>query len=859
MSKSMRAISTTFLAIIMAFATIVIPHQTFSAASGNALYLSQSSFRVIEGEVWSTKVNVSNKSGSKLENIDFQFVDNSDGIVSVYPPDGGYSNMLNNGIYFRISPPPASANSLLSYDLIASYSQYTDGILKDYEQILNINIVIESAAAAATPNPDPTPIPAPNVPSVVQAAPLYYVNFKPLETKKLTVSVKNDSKAVAAGFKFSPVVDKNFTLVNPSVNSRFDIKIGETKSIVIDVTPDKGIVGKHEIELPFTYSDRDGTPYTGSAMLYINIPEDPKPTETPPPTSPYLILEDFTISPEIIKNGDNFTIKGFVSNIAGTAADGVQIAVTSGLSPETIGIPNASNSVLLGTIAAKNKAAFEYVFSASKNIIAGNYPITFSVSGIDIESRDFTYYVSVSGTASSLDDPDLAVVETESVSDLVESYDVGSVFEIVVAVKNTGKTDAKNIRVEAKPPLGIVPKSASIKVVETLAPGEIKQVSFSFSPTIDALSQNYSIEFDFSYQAGVTNTVPSEKIMEAFVQYGSVNIANTKAEPTIEPSEANKSIPKIIVSDYTITSESEDDPTTVLAGQEFDLFLEFQNTHRTKPVYNIKITLSTPASATGEKGNVFSPVGSSNTLYINEIAPGGTYEKTMRMFCILSAAVKNHIIAIDFEYEDENGNTLIQHEEVGVNVTQEAKLEIGNIWLLNVVNQNEPNWINFYLQNTGRIPIYNLKVWLENGGDSESNPFDLSGTELIIGNLLSGDSRSYDSQFMALEVGVHFLKVIIQYDLETGKRVVEEYEYDVEIVQNNFGNDMWGGGADEMIPDFGMEDFPDEGFDESAEKVDWNGSIIFWVSLGVAIVIVAGIIVTIVIVRNKRKGFDLDE
>jgi hypothetical protein len=173
--------------------------------------------------------------------------------------------------------------------------------------------------------------------------------------------------------------------------------------------------------------------------------------------------------------------------------------------------------------------------------------------------------------------------------------------------------------------------------------------------------------------------------------------------------------------------------------------------------------------------------------------------------------------------------------------------------------QNEGVYLYFSLQNTGRVTLYNMKVSLAGEG------FDLSGSEMIVGNLQSGGYQYYDGSFFGTEAGVHTLKVVVQYDLDSGQRKTKEYTYDVEVMEGGYGDmgmgiDMGKDGS--MIYDPGMID-GGIGMDGMG-GTGGEGNIIdsflafdLWlkiVIIGGAVMVLGGIITGIVLlVKHKRK------
>jgi hypothetical protein len=627
--------------------------------------------------------------------------------------------------------------------------------------------------------------------------------------------------------------------------------------------------GIYPITFEAACTNQKGEAIQGDPLTYsVRIVENPNAGEEEEKAAPILTAEGFTVNTKNVTYGTQFTISGNVQNSGDETAVNTQIKVTAdSLQAGAVELPNATTSKNLGNIDGEKSTAFSFTFYANEKIESGSYPITFEVSAQNSESRQFTYSVRINGKPEEQSPPKDAVLAklTSSVTQPSGSYDVSGKFDMIINFTNTGKSAATAIKVTAAEASGaVVPRSASVQQIDSIAPGQTKSLTFSFMPTANVSTQFYTVQFNCEYNAGVYEDAD---VIETFSQYGGVSIVNSKkdAEAAKEDEEPDdpeivKSIPKIIVSNYVVTSDNSDASSIVLAGREFDLFLEFKNTHPQKSVSNIKITLTAPQTSTGEQqGNTFSVVGGSNTIFVEEIAPDGITQKTLRMYCVTSAAAKNHIILVNFDYEDEEGNQISQQEEVGVTVTQEDKLEVGNIFLPSAVMQNESVYLNFSLQNTGRVTLYNTKVILEGEG------FDLSGSEMIIGNLQSGGYQYYDGSIFGTEAGMHSLKVIIQYDLDSGQRKTVEKFYDVEVME---GGDMGMGGMGGIDIGKGGGVYIDggmyvEGGDmgmvegEGGNIIDGFLALDLWlkiVIIGGMVIVLGGIVTGIVLlVKRKRK------
>ncbi|MDD7593747.1 MAG: hypothetical protein PUJ57_05930 [Peptoniphilaceae bacterium] len=232
--------------------------------------------------------------------------------------------------------------------------------------------------------------------------------------------------------------------------------------------------------------------------------------------------------------------------------------------------------------------------------------------------------------------------------------------------------------------------------------------------------------------------------------------------------------PKLIVSNYSLS------PQAPKAGQDFRLKLTFENTNKSKSVRNIKITLGgsetqanadalsqgqQPATMASGGGSVFTPVGSSNTFYIPRINPERTGAMEITLRTSPTVAAQAYSLNVAYEYEDKDGNQYAGNETIGIPVTQEAKVLLGD-----VTTQTEgqplmpgmPTPLEMELFNIGKDSLSTFMVSIEGEG------FDVSGSpRYFIGTFAPGASDRYSVEIMpTAEVAKG--DIVITYEDSTG-------------------------------------------------------------------------------------------
>lgn len=245
--------------------------------------------------------------------------------------------------------------------------------------------------------------------------------------------------------------------------------------------------------------------------------------------------------------------------------------------------------------------------------------------------------------------------------------------------------------------------------------------------------------------------------------------------------------PKLIVSNYSLSPESP------RAGQDFNLKLTFRNTNTSKSVRNIKITLgggeaqidTKVLSDSGQQtgitsggGSVFTPVGSSNTFYIAKISPEHTGEMEITLRTSPTVAAQAYALNVSYEYEDKEGNQYSGSETIGIPVTQEAKILLGD-----VMTQTEgqplmagmPTSLDMEIFNIGKDNLSTFMVSIEGEG------FDVTDSpRYFIGAFAPGASDRYSVEIMPtaeLAKG----DIVITYEDSTGATHEERQPFSFEV------------------------------------------------------------------------------
>jgi len=376
-------------------------------------------------------------------------------------------------------------------------------------------------------------------------------------------------------------------------------------------------------------------------------------------------------------------------------------------------------------------------------------------------------------------------------------------------------TAARNVKVTVKGDEGIISKSPDVRIIENLAAGEQKKLEYILYANSEAKTQNYNILLNLEYE-----DAEKEGSKHSVAQYAGIYVNGGNSKIT----------PKIIISNYNL------EPKLVRAGEEFNMDLTFMNTSMTKEVKNVKIYL-TGIDSDKEGNVVFTPVGSSNTFFVDSIKPKGNAARSITMYTIPDAQPKYYNITANIEYQDDEGTEYKAAELIGIPVIQQSKLDASEISLPPEVYIGQPSPISLQYYNKGKTKLTNLMIKIE--GD-----FQLENGEAFIGNFESGSSDYYEAMLTPTKPGSANGKVVFSFEDPSGEEFKYEREFTVNVV--------------EMPP---ME-MPGEMLPEPVSTKDkiMNNTIknkYFWIGIAV---IAAGVFTSRKLIKNKRrKDMDLDE
>ena len=589
------------------------------------------------------------------------------------------------------------------------------------------------------PAPIPPPPPSPRNPIIVLTAPTQYVQMAPGVPQYVNVTLRNITHNIANNVNIHLTPNPNFNVQVVSNPSPFAIG-NAPRTFTLRITPSNDIdPGNYNISFDISYQNNLQNVSFQSFYILSNI-------ATIQNNEARLLITNLTTGVEQINAGDDFTLNATIRNTSNLPANNVQVSISGLPSPSRI-LLQGDSTVFIGNIASGGENNLTFNLSSENSIPTGSYPISLILryqSGNDIREVTQTFYITIIGES----DENLGILSVVSLTRPTGLFAPNSEAFIEITIRNDGAVPAQNIRVQATPENGIVSRMASIQTIQNLGVGEVVTLPFAFAPTSQSISQFYNIGFEVSH--GLSDN------RETFEQFTGFAVYN----PSADDNNGNISVPRIIISNYTIS------PLIVMANSEFDLYLTLQNTHANRSVGNIRVTWEVQGITVGNEvtgGASFTPVGMSNTFFVDNIAQRGEITQHLRLFAIPDAAARNHVISISFEYEDADGNPFTATENIGVNVRQVSRLELGQIMIPEFMEVNQTLQQSFTVFNTGRSTLHNLRVRIE--GES----INATDGDIIFGNLDGGDHEWFFGSFVPIESGPTEIRVLATFEDDMGE------------------------------------------------------------------------------------------
>ncbi len=400
---------------------------------------------------------------------------------------------------------------------------------------------------------------------------------------------------------------------------------------------------------------------------------------------------------------------------------------------------------------------------------------------------------------------------------------------INLSLKNNGEQDLEDLKLELSSDGAIVFMSKYIDYIENLKAGESKSFSYTVISADPEAEGAHPVTAKLNFLSSKEDETKDK-----------IQVTGVTCHKKAGAGDGKK--PKIIISDYQYSGEK------IVAGKEFELSLTVTNTSQSIGIKNVKMT----HSSTDE---VFIPVDSANSLFIESLAPGSSVNKTIKLTSKPDAAAKMYKVDFKAEYEDdagksydEKGNPFTSEESIVLNLTQEIRLEIPDLKIpeFAMVGEGVPIETEFY--NMGKAPLYNMMVKLEGDFDADINNY-------FVGNFEASKSDMFAAKVIPSQAGELNGKLIFEFEDESGNKDSIVKEFTINVEEGMAGMDGMMDGEmpmDEFDPEM-MGDMEDMEFDENGMPIPKSKGLSTMAIIGIAVAAIIIIIVFIVVLKKRKK------
>jgi len=737
--------------------------------------------------------------------------------------EGGILNveLENNATGISVKRPEVKFSSIAEGDTATVYTILN--IDEDVTQgIHNLVVSIEDGPSAVVP----VKVASSFMPASFEITTANATNFEKDKPQQININFTNIGQVAAQNVKVELVQTSNVLIMDHS-NVKYinNIEPMATQSLTALLQVNSVEEASIPMQVRMMYINDFGEPQTDEQYIYLTtVPqvEAEKLKNLAPPSFEILATNTTDFMKDVAKN---ISIK--FKNVGESDADNVKIEIVPN---ENVYIKDGSNVRYLNSIVAGAEKSLEVLMEVNNQDVL-NIPLeikaAYAFAKYDDEGDEVTetgaetQYIYLTAVKEA-EEPAKREISIGNIAEPSGIWAVGEPFNVSFDVY--APDGAENLKLSVMAEEGIVPKSKNLFMINEIAPETTNRYLVTFQALDSIKTNTYPIEIKTEYMLN------EEEV--TYSQYATVSVENNVEEEE-EEEETKGGVPKVIIGEYTI------DPVVVRAGEEFVLNVGFLNTHKEKNVSNFKANLMITEQGEDNTGSVFTPIGGSNTFFIDQMDPGQTVSKMIRMYTIPSATPKTYEVSMNMEYEDDDGAAISATEYLGIPVEQVTKLDIADVEM-EMVEVGMEGDLTAQIFNKGKTIISNVEITTSGEG------FDVIDNKQIIGRLDIGQLEYYEPTIIPNEEGILHGVINIEFEDVTGKvqNIAEEFEFEVMA-------------AYVPEPYFPEENFGFEDFENVVEEVEEEVDILPNMVGLCAGFSVSALITKFFAVRKRKKIFEM--
>jgi hypothetical protein len=634
---------------------------------------------------------------------------------------------------------------------------------------------------------------------------------------QIEIPIKNESGHTAKNITMSftdSIEQLPFNVKKTSLDYSLSKVSGKrTEMLIIDAVISPMADSKvHEMNVMIQYENLYGDTFTSSDRVYIEIEKGA--------IEPVVVYDQMVLKEQsVMAAGDQDMMSIVFYNGGDLEAKNIKV-VLDGFSEEGILLNRDIETQYIDKIRSGSIGYVNYNIKTGSQAKSDRHELDGTITYTDLSGifyeREFTVRVPVEGMDT--DQVDLIFSDIK----IPSNVELGETYKISGKITNQSMVDVEHLEISLVYSSEIVAKSRKELNYSDFKAGETVDFSYDLMVKPDSNQEYYGIDIIADYYA----LGDHEEDVNSAQDYVGFNV----------DSASNMGRPKLIIDTYNYGGES------AMAGEVITLEMDVKNTSKTERVKNIKVTLS-------DQEGVFTPVNSSNSLFVDSIPAGGVSKQTMNFRVKSDAMVKNYQMQVKMEYEDSSGhaydaesNPFIETEELSLNVVQPIRLEMGDLNLPFEMTVGQPFNVEMDFYNMGKSTMYNMMIKMDGN-------FSVQDGNYFVGNFETGRSDYYSGVLIPNEPGSVEGRILFTFEDALGNVVELEQLINVEAVEMDMNMNM--NMEDGYMPEgagAGMPSFEEE----PSQGIPWFGYVI-------GVVVVIGGIIVWMRKRKKKKAALLAE
>ncbi len=365
------------------------------------------------------------------------------------------------------------------------------------------------------------------------------------------------------------------------------------------------------------------------------------------------------------------------------------------------------------------------------------------------------------------------------------------------------------------------------RMFEKIAVDETVPLNYSFAIREDAYSGYYPIGLKIYYSDS-----SSGEELTTFETSFYVRIHNRDKEDEYgEFNEHDREKARIIVDGFTT------EPSTIVAGDEFDLILQIKNASNSISASNILFSLE---SEKVSDSAVFVTDSGASSVAMDSLRPGDVKELRMRFLSKPGVDQRSYAMTIKAKFDSPEFKNAEESMVVDIPVKQIPRLNTGNFEIMpESIAVGEESNVMFSINNTGKVVLYNVMASLE---DETIQPVDT-----YVGNIKPGETGNVDCMVMGMAPTTDDgkIRVVISYEDENGQLSTEEREVTLYVTEDLSSME------DLSDWEMNMEPVEEPGFLEQHQGMLLPAAL--------AVIAVLVLVITVLVIKMKKSKADHTE